>query len=296
MTIVVGFAPRHGDRHPLEFAATLARSADTDLLAVCVVPAGWPTATAAGTDREFQEYARYTGEHAVNEAEEILAEHCPDLRTQVRWVSGRNVPSTLLQVALDQDASMLVVGSGHSAPYGHLNLTTAANQLLHSSPIPVGIAVRGYLASDYARVTRATCAFRGDEVSRRTLQTTAEICQEVGSALRVATFAIRGRDMYPSQLRTGSEEAVLESWIQEVETAQREAVEVLRERDIAPDEIETVVARGRSWVTALDSLEWQRDEVLVIGSSSAGLMTRLFLGSSGTKILRHSPVSAIVVP
>ena len=36
--------------------------------------------------------------------------------------------------------------------------------------------------------------------------------------------------------------------------------------------------------------------MLVVGSSSASLMSRLFLGSNGAKILRHSPVPAIVVP
>lgn len=296
MTILVGLAPGQDDRHPLEFAATLARSAGTDVVAVSVVPAGWPTPVAGAADRDFEDYARAIGQAAVAEAEEIFAEHCPDLETTARWAAGRNIPATLMQVAAEIEASMIVVGSGYTAPYGHLNLTSAANQLLHASPIPVGIATRGYLASDHGRITRATCAFRGDTVSARMLETSAEICQEVGSALRVATFAIRGGDRLPAELRTGSESAVLDRWVEQAERAQTEALERLRERRVLPDQVETVVARGRNWVAALDSLDWQRDEVLVLGSSSAGLMTRLFLGASGTKILRYSPVSAIVVP
>ena len=58
----------------------------------------------------------------------------------------------------------------------------------------------------------------------------------------------------------------------------------------------TEVAVGRSWASTMDRLAWDRDEVLVIGSSAAGVVQRLFLGSSGAKILRHAPVPVIVVP
>ena len=47
---------------------------------------------------------------------------------------------------------------------------------------------------------------------------------------------------------------------------------------------------------ALEALEWDQGDVLVVGSSSASFTARLFLGSTATKIVRRSPVPVIVVP
>ena len=60
--------------------------------------------------------------------------------------------------------------------------------------------------------------------------------------------------------------------------------------------VESVVAHGRSLGAAIDRLDWERDEVLVLGSSEAGVIERIFLGSNASKIVRHSPVPVVVVP
>ena len=47
----------------------------------------------------------------------------------------------------------------------------------------------------------------------------------------------------------------------------------------------------------MDRLEWNRDDVLVVGSSSSSnLLSKVFLGSSAAKIVRSSPVPVMVVP
>jgi nucleotide-binding universal stress UspA family protein len=57
-----------------------------------------------------------------------------------------------------------------------------------------------------------------------------------------------------------------------------------------------VVGRGESWEEAIEDVEWEDGDVLVVGSSSIGPVARVFLGSRATKIVRHSPVPVIVVP
>ncbi len=297
MTLLVGFPTRHDDRSGVEFAATLARSSGQDLLLVTVVPAAWPTPVAGHTDREFEAWAARTGERAVAQAEELLAEHCPEVGARAIWVAGRSIPGTLIAEAERAEASMIVIGSGHDGAYGHVNLSSTAHRLLHSSPVPVALATRGYQASDHGRVVRATCAFRGDEISRSTLARTAEICQEVGAALRIATFAVRGKTMYPPSVSMSSEDMVLERWVAQATEMQKTVVEELSDDGILPADTDTVVATGRNWAHAIDRLVWERDEVLVIGSSSSARLTaRLFLGSSAAKIVRHTPVPVIVVP
>jgi nucleotide-binding universal stress UspA family protein len=212
------------------------------------------------------------------------------------WVAGRSAPGALAAEAERIGASMIVVGAGHDGGYGRVVLGSTAHRLLHSSTVPVAVPTRGYRASEHGKVVRATCAFRGDEASRRTLARTAEICHEVGAGLRIATFAVRGRTMYPPEVTASSEDAVQEAWVEQAEGMQREAVDELAASGPLPDPLTHVVAAARTWAHALDALTWERDEVLVVGSSSASLMSRLFLGSNGAKILRHAPVPVIVVP
>ena len=87
-----------------------------------------------------------------------------------------------------------------------------------------------------------------------------------------------------------------DAWVAQAEAMQREAVEELTAAGPLPNPTTHIVAAARNWAHALDTLPWERDEVLVVGSSSASMLSRLFLGSNGAKILRHSPVPAIVVP
>jgi nucleotide-binding universal stress UspA family protein len=65
---------------------------------------------------------------------------------------------------------------------------------------------------------------------------------------------------------------------------------------LVPHPLEAVVGYGETWDEALEDVEWQDGDVLVVGSSASGLVARVFLGSRATKIVRHSPVPVMVVP
>jgi len=296
MTLVVGFPAGHEDRSGLELAATFARSSGEDLALVTVVPSAWPTPVAGHTDREFVAWSQARGRAAVATAEAISAEHSPDVKVRASWVEGRSVPSTLVAEAARIGARMIVVGAGHDGGYGRVVLGSTAHRLLHSSPVPVGVSTRGYRASDRGRLVRVTCAFRGDDASRRTLQQTVAICREIGVGLRVATFAVRLRTMYPPEVATSAEDDVQDAWKAQAATLQAVALADLAAEGPMPQPTEHVIASGRGWADAIDELHWERDEVLVVGSSSSSALSRLFIGSNGARILRHSPVPVIVVP
>jgi nucleotide-binding universal stress UspA family protein len=296
MTLVVGFSPGKDDWSSIELGATLARSAGTDLVVVTVVPSVWPTPVAGHTDREFQDWAGQQGTAAVAEANAIIADYCPAVAAVARWAPGRSVAATLLEQAEEVAAQMIVVGSGSTGSYGRVHPGAIGDWLLHSSHIPVAVATHGYAASEHGRVSRVSCAFRGDDRSLRTLERTASISADIGAGLRLVTFAVRGRTVYTAGIGNQAEDMVLERWVSQAATAQQEAADTLGRSGSAPSEIETVVAHGRTWGAAIDRLDWERDEVLVLGSSAAGVIERIFLGSNASKIVRHSPVPVIVVP
>lgn len=296
MTILLGFSPGKPDHGSLELAATLAGSAGQDLLVVTVVPAPWPTPVAGNTDRELVAWADEQGSRAATEATELLAALCPDLPASATWVPGRSVPTALMEKAGEVGASMIVVGSGSAGTAGRVDLGATGDRLLHSSDLPVAIAPGDYSMPAGGKVSRATCAFRGDEQSFQTLQLASVICVDVGASLRVATFAVRGRTMYPPETGIRDEDMVMEQWLSQATAAQQKALDNLPGDGLGVSDVETVIARGATWAESVDSIDWAEGDVLVIGSSSASFVERIFLGSNATKIVRNSPVPVIVVP
>ncbi|MDN7120946.1 universal stress protein [Nocardioides sp. ChNu-153] len=294
MTVLVGHPPRAdgSGRAPLAYGALLARSAGLPLRAVAVVPAPWPTPLPGGTDREHAAWARELGEAVVADARATLAEVAPDLETEAVAVPGRSVPQQLLAEAERVGASVVAVGSGDDGAWGRVVLGSAADRLLHSAPLPVALAPRGYTGAADARVRRVTCAFRGDRASEAALERAARMCVRIGAALRVVTFGVEGRTMFPPEVR--GEADVLAAFVEQAGTAQAAALRRLA--GSLPDDVTSRTATGRDWTHALGSLPWDDGDVLVVGSSPAGLVSRVFLGSSATKIVRSSPVPVVVVP
>ena len=292
MTLVVGWPPHRDDPAALHLAATLARSAGEDLLLVSVVPRAWPTPVASHVDRDFARWAEEYGDRAVASAREALAATCPDVAADAVAVAGSSVAGALVAEAERLAAPMVVVGSGVEGAWGTVVLGSTADRLLHSSPVPVALAPRGHRSDADLRVRRATCAFRGDDSSRTALRRAARICRGIGADLRVATFGVRGKVMYPPEVL--GEGDVLAAYLARTSVAQDAAVAALGE--LTPAHVETTVATGATWAEALERLAWQPGDLLVVGSSSASLMSRLFLGSNATKIVRSSPVPVVVVP
>ena len=297
MTLVVGFPPGKDDWSSIELGATLARSAGTDLLVVTVVPSVWPTPVAGHTDREFEDWAEQQGAAAVAEANAILAEHCPDVAAVARWTPGRSVASALLEQAEEVAASMIVVGSGSTGSYGRVHPGAIGDWLLHSSHIPVAVATHGFAASEHGRVSRVSCAFRGDERSMRTAERTAAICAD-DRRVAAAGHLRRARPHRPHlrdrRRRRGHGAGPMGQPGDGGPGGGPQAAEGVgsARRPWSTH----VVASGRSWGAAIDRLDWDRDEVLVVGSSSAGVIERIFLGSNASKLVRHAPVPVVVVP
>lgn len=89
---------------------------------------------------------------------------------------------------------------------------------------------------------------------------------------------------------------MMDQWVEEVEAAGRAALDRVRDLAKVPSRLETVIGYGESWEEALEDVEWLDGEVLAVGSSAVGPVTRVFLGSRASKIVRNSPVPVAVVP
>ena len=145
MTYVVGYSPHKDDACALSLAAQFARSDKDSVHAVTVVPQGWEVAAGSATDGDFTAWAQGQGEASAEEALTLLGADA-GVPIAASWVTGRSVPAALLEQVEALDADMIVVGSGANGAPGRVAMTAKTDRLLHSSPVPVAIAPRGYAA------------------------------------------------------------------------------------------------------------------------------------------------------
>jgi nucleotide-binding universal stress UspA family protein len=282
VTLLVGFAPDGRGKAVLHLAAMFARSADEDLVVAAVVPAPWYPSPAK-VDAEYQEYLQTAAQEALEKARRRLP---PDIPAAFVVHDARSVPAGLLEVAEEHDAAIIVLGT----------LGSASSRLLYSSPIPVALAPHGFRVADDQRVTRVSAAFGGSENAESLVIAAAGVAARVGATLRLVSFAVRSRAPYTVAVGTEADDSAVAEWSAEMEAAGQAALAKVEELPAVPKELEIAIGHGENWDEALEDVEWQDGDVLVVGSSTIGPVARVFLGSRGAKIVRHSPVPVVVVP
>ena len=292
MTLIVAYAPDERGKTALHLASMLARSIGDELVVCSVIPAPW----VPGMARIDAEYRKELDEIA-DQALELARKSLPsDVSARFERHSARSAPAGLLEVAKQYDAYMIVVGTSSAGVFGHISLGSVTNRLLHSSPVAIALAPRGFRSQPGAKVKRVTAAYDGSASAESLLLAAAGVAARVGASLRIASFAVWSRPAYTTRLGTDSEDLVLREWITDLEKSAHAALEQVEELAKVPRQVETVVGHGESWEEAIDDVGWDDDDVLVVGSSAVGPIAQVFLGSRGTKILRSSPVPVVVVP
>lgn len=290
MTMLVAVAPDGRGRAVLHLGAMLARSAGDDLLLCAVVPMSWPPSPAR-VDAEYQEAL----DRAASDALEAARSRLPDDLSVATLVHrARSTPAGLLEVAEQRAASLIVAGSSASGGPGSVTLGSATSRLLHSSPLPVALAPRGFRCPPDGRVSRVTAAFgsSGEDL----VVGAAGVAARVGASLRLASFAVRPRAPFTISVGREADDSALAAWVDDISAAQQEVLARVQDLPSVPDDCDAVVGRGESWEDALEDVEWRDGDVLVVGSSSIGPVARVFLGSRSAKIVQHAPVPVVVVP
>jgi nucleotide-binding universal stress UspA family protein len=279
MTVLVGYLAGKCGHAPLNLAVELARTRHTDLVVTAVVPRPWATPSPARIDAEFAAYAQQLGSDSQREARAHLAEIAEDLTVSHLLVPSRTAGDGLLEAVERTDPDVLVVGSSASGALGQVVLGSTTDWLLHASPIPVAMSPRGYRGARAGRVRRVTCAFSGTTESIRLVEQVAEWTANLEVAMRVVSYAIRGRTMFPPEVGQ-----------------LREVTAKLKSDHIVGDEVEVQVIAGNGWDQALDATDWDDGDLLTLGTTPRRSLKGVFLGSHGAKILRYSPVPVLVLP
>jgi len=291
VTVVVGYLAGKVGLSGLHLAVRAARTLETSLTVATIVPKPWLTPSLARVDAEYEQWAEQLAAESAAEAQRYLRKLTDGIEVTYSHRAHRSVSGGLIEVVTEAQAQVLVLGSLPSARRGQVVIGSTADWLLHSSPVPVAISPRGYRAHA-GRLTRLTCAYSATPESVEVLRRCVEYARRFGVPVRVLTFAVRGKTMYPPEVGLNVEDSILDAWASQA----REILENLKTDGIVGKDVALQVVTGRTWAHALAAADWEDGEVLALGTRPRGDMARVFLGSRSAKIIRHSPVPVLVLP
>ena len=101
--------------------------------------------------------------------------------------------------------------------------------------------------------------------------------------------------MFGGSIERSAEELVVQQWTHRTTDAAVRQLDEARARSGHAD-VDLVIGTGTEWREAVDDIAWEPGDVLLLGSSAAGPLAQVFLGTAASKILRHAPVPVMIVP
>lgn len=290
--VLVGVSPGRRSAAVVQYGELLARSLGMKMVIAAVTPRSWPP-SARPVDTEWLEYADASANVVLDHAAAMLA---GDVKAKFEVYEASSARRGLLELVEKHDARIIVLGSSSGGQIGRVTVGSEADALLHASPVPVAIAPRGFRVAKGARITRITAGYSGSDASADLVVAAAGIAAAGGGSLRLASFAVLPPAPMTAGVGASAEDPIRDEWARQMRVDAEELLTELSELPNAPKTMDAVVGTGESWNAAMDDLDWDANDVLVVGSSSLGPIARVFVGSHATKVVRHSPVPVVVVP
>jgi nucleotide-binding universal stress UspA family protein len=267
--IIVGIDPQREDDAPATLAARLARAYDAPVVAIAVL-------------------ARHAADNGTADAALARARRHLPAGSLTHAVTGDSPAHALRSSVAAHQASLLVIGSAHGGPIGHLRSGHVAERVLHDARCPVAIAPHGYVAPA-AGLRRIGVAFVDTAEGREALEGAAALAAGARAALEVTTvvewFDATGMVEPPAEL-------IDHEHAQATELAQLAAQRAL---SVAPHRVPadvTVVAGG----TTARLVERSAGlDLLVCGSRGHGAIRAMLEGSVSHALAHHAHCPLIVV-
>lgn len=281
--IVVGYTATDAGADAAALGARLARSIGAQMHLVIVLPSEGTRNAAVPPERAYEDRIRAQARQWLADAVVGLPQEL--VRSgHVRF--AESFAEGLIAAGEEFGAELIVVGAAGGGMFGRHRLGSVANELLHSSTIPVALAPAGVAQQDDHVLPRVTVAVGTRSGADALLEEAARLATASGTDLRLISLVPFD---VPPGLDTGQIRLITGSHAQDVLAV---AEELLPDgsgaafEEAAGDDVEDAVAR----------LTWLPGEVILVGSSRLAQPRRLFLGSTAAKMLHELPVPMIVVP
>jgi nucleotide-binding universal stress UspA family protein len=296
-SVLVGYDPREHDRAPVQFAVAVARFTAAPLVVACVEAGAGVIPVSAGQSLPYA--VTQTDGDLVADCSETIDEIAASLENEGIPVACRRLRSTsaaraLHELAEDEDAGLLVVGSSRRAAPERLLLGSTAERLIHGAPCPVALVPRSW--SRAGGIHTIGVAYVDSEEGREALRGAHALARRAGARLRVVTVVKERLSMFlhaeaPAEGRFGkSVEDVEGEYMLQAERRAREEVAALG-GDV-PVEVEVLAGDPAEVLVGLsDSFD-----LLVCGSRGYGPMRAVLLGSVSRHLATEAHCPVIVLP
>ena len=291
MKILIGVTPDDSGSDAMALGALLSRALRAEPVLCNVRPADYDYVSRGHVDAEWTAYLNEQAQQTLADAAEEFAEQWgfADVATDLgaHHSSGHGLAERAAELAAD----MIVIGSAPYGAPGRFQIGSTADQLLHGSAIPVATAPSGYRHDHGRAIEEFVVAFQNAEDSGAALRRSTEFAARADAAMTIMTILVRHR-VRGSKVGTAGEGAIMEQLAEQIAAEQTAA---LADVD-SPSQLAALTLIDDSPRRALASHRWRGNEVLVLGSARGGRLRRVFLGDMTYKLLRATPVPAIVLP
>ncbi|MEV6035284.1 universal stress protein [Nonomuraea sp. NPDC052116] len=276
--VLAGCIPEPRGRDGLALAALVREQVHGRLTVAYVQPPAWSApGPARAEESAWRAYLMEQADATLWQARELAGDDA-DYVVHTHKGSGRG----LVELARRRGADVVVIGSAAGGGKGRITVGSTADQLLHSSSVPVLLAPRGYGDKPPAAFERLTVAYRRSPGCDAAVKDAAAVAASLDVPLRLVTLVIsNGR-------RARIEEEMLVR-------LRDEAASNLRAAAHGRPRVEVEVLEGRNVAQALGTTSWLPGEMIICASSATGPLRRVFLGDTSIKIVRAATCPVMIL-
>jgi nucleotide-binding universal stress UspA family protein len=272
--IILGYDGTDQSHDALALARLIATHGDRTVVVAHVIPRPRPF------DARTREYVTLVRHHDHSVLDPALAA-LAGLRVEARPIESPSPARGLHELAEDENASLIVIGSTHRGPLGRVVLGSVGEMLVAGTPAAVAVAPRGFATRAPDAIRSVGAGFNRALEGHAALRTAASLASDLGAKLRAIavdeTF-MHARHVRDKHTHDGSLEEELDRALADAQ---------------APDAERLLLSGG----AAERLVEGCSDcDLLVVGSRSYGPLHHTLLGSVSAKLMRSCPAPLLVVP
>jgi nucleotide-binding universal stress UspA family protein len=281
--IIVGVDESQGSSDAIALASSLAGVTGSTLVLVNVYP--YDPSLSRSVNRAFEEYLREDSETLL---ERLRVTH-GDETVEVKAIPNPSPAHGLHELAEQEGAGLVVVGSTHTGRAGRVLPGSTAERLLHGSPCPVAVAPHGYAQRSSHDLAVIGCGYDGSPSAERALEAARRLAASTGARLRVIrAFAPLAFDTPPGSGAMGEIASYNDALHERASGELASAVASLE------SQVETDFQVGDPVHILAEASE--QFDLLLVGSRGYGPMHAVMVGGVAGRLVREAACPVIVLP
>jgi nucleotide-binding universal stress UspA family protein len=285
--IVIGFDGTDSGEDALALGALLSRALGAAAIVASVHPEEYPIGPGR-VDAEWLAFMRGQAEEMLARARDFLGD---TVAAEYRAVGGVSASRGLHELAEQEDAGVVVVGSTRRGPLGRTFPGSTGERLLQGSACPVAVAPRGLRQDPPQELRTIAVGFLDTPEGREALHYAATLAERSGARLQVLSVVTPAAEVFSPVIGRDAEEAFVARTREVFRRALDDALAGLPR---------SLGAEGRllegEVVDVLATLDRRDAQLLVCGSRGYGPLRRVLLGGVSARLMRRAACPLLVVP